>query len=1013
MAWGSNKNGGAHRSMMAKHNSNGHVQLESKGVFAIEEHLVVPCVGLSGYVDVSLEANVTGNSKSLIPLELKTTCKQDFRADHTAQLSLYTLMTRMAHGNRASGGGILLYLNDKSYTARYVCPPTTHLKTLIALRNAFVQNIAISEPVVEGDVMKRQSLLPAMSISSFACSICYSNSECMLYNKAGSSSDNDHRLDRDKPWITEMVGEKYGHLTDKHVEYFREWDTMIDLEFAAKKDELDDTQPWLEPSVEREARTRRTASDMVWNCTLDPGAGPLLGADKYQRAVMLRFERRLGSCSVGAGGGNLRALSIEVGDRLVVSTDGSIPIRSAMLDQTKCINRINIASGYVAAIEETCISLKCEESQWTKMKATCDDCTVSELRLGSDALAHYGSVIVISNTARFTRHQVDGRVSSNLRFRLDHTYRAALGGSLRYNLAKMFIKSDDENNDGRNQNDTSAWLRAMIIDMEKPKFDEFNFSELFGNNTSGDRQEVGAVKGCDLTDLMMEYYEDLNKEQKVAVEKVVSMRDYSLMQGLPGTGKTRTICYIARLLVAKGLTVLVSEPHCFATPDDNELWNQRPRSHSDLKSVPSANPQVTSYTHSAVDNILTKLLECGVGIGDGLGDMLRITSSRDSSRCSDQIKQIIPMKVAEDRYGVVCDGMGDEIIVNRQSLEATMNNAKVVGCTCLSIGKSELLRRKKFDVIIVDEAGQITQPAILNALGFAKKFVLVGDHQQLPPLVKSKAALDAGYGVSLLKRLCERWDRDDTGSSCITKLTSQYRMHADICFFCNQICYKGLLKCANKSVESRLVQYHHAWKTSQVQGEDDLGTPFKVKRGWIQHVLEPKNVVCFLNTDGLSLELESGRRVQRTSEAASTKGAIVNETEAQIIERLIRTLDEKCLFNMKDVGIITPYKAQIKKLVEVPFLKEKVARGLEVSTVDTFQGRDKKVIFISFVRSNSVRECGNLLKDFRRLNVAVSRAKLKLIMVGSSSTLKNLPVMNELLKCASDKGWVAEFCRTA
>eukprot|EP00520_Triparma_pacifica_P020445 CAMPEP_0118637804 /NCGR_PEP_ID=MMETSP0785-20121206/3346_1 /TAXON_ID=91992 /ORGANISM="Bolidomonas pacifica, Strain CCMP 1866" /LENGTH=114 /DNA_ID=CAMNT_0006529011 /DNA_START=119 /DNA_END=460 /DNA_ORIENTATION=+ len=110
-----------------------------------------------------------------------------------------------------------------------------------------------------------------------------------------------------------------------------------------------------------------------------------------------------------------------------------------------------------------------------------------------------------------------------------------------------------------------------------------------------------------------------------------------------------------------------------------------------------------------------------------------------------------------------------------------MNDAKVVGCTCLSVGREVLLNQKKFDVVIIDEAGQITQPAVFGALSIAKKFVLVGDHKQLPPVVKSVAAREAGYGVSLLKRLAEANEANVSQGkeSSLMKLTMQYRMHED------------------------------------------------------------------------------------------------------------------------------------------------------------------------------------------------------------------------------------------
>lgn len=186
------------------------------------------------------------------------------------------------------------------------------------------------------------------------------------------------------------------------------------------------------------------------------------------------------------------------------------------------------------------------------------------------------------------------------------------------------------------------------------------------------------------------------------------------MHGLPGSGKSYTVAFITRLLVARGCRVLL-----------------------------------TSYTHSAVDNMLTKIMEAGLGLdeeGNVTGDVIRIGKAK---QCLPSLHGIVAhnFALAHEQW----DSSRDQTASSPEmahpscnSLRRVITMARVVGVSALTASKSSLLMGQKFDVVIVDEAGQICQPAILGPLMAANKFVLVGDHMQLPPLTKSKAAERAG-----------------------------------------------------------------------------------------------------------------------------------------------------------------------------------------------------------------------------------------------------------------------------
>ena len=177
--------------------------------------------------------------------------------------------------------------------------------------------------------------------------------------------------------------------------------------------------------------------------------------------------------------------------------------------------------------------------------------------------------------------------------------------------------------------------------------------------------------------------------------QVVIAKDYTIVQGMPGTGKTSVIAFVARLLAAQGKRVLI-----------------------------------TSYTHSAVDNLLIKLLEAGVEPGT----LLRIGTK---SCCHFAVHDTLALSVAAG----VNDKDGSP---SASSLSRVITKARIVGVTALTCNRSPLLVNQHFDVVICDEAGQLTQPVSLGPLMNADKFILVGDHQQLPPLVVSTAAEKAG-----------------------------------------------------------------------------------------------------------------------------------------------------------------------------------------------------------------------------------------------------------------------------
>ena len=190
------------------------------------------------------------------------------------------------------------------------------------------------------------------------------------------------------------------------------------------------------------------------------------------------------------------------------------------------------------------------------------------------------------------------------------------------------------------------------------------------------------------------------------------MKDYSLIQGLPGTGKTSTIVFLTRLLAAQGKRVLL-----------------------------------TSYTHSAVDNIMLKLMDRQLAaLYDGRRTPALVRVGKETS-CHPGVRSLLVPKLAAGLEGL--DAESGLCSPSAENLRSVMSEARIVGATALTVPRSPLLLPERFDVVIVDEAGQISQPALLGALASADSFILVGDHMQLPPLVQSELAEKSGKELYL------------------------------------------------------------------------------------------------------------------------------------------------------------------------------------------------------------------------------------------------------------------------
>lgn len=429
----------------------------------------------------------------------------------------------------------------------------------------------------------------------------------------------------------------------------------------------------------------------------------------------------------------------------------------------------------------------------------------------------------------------------------------------------------------------------------------------------------------------------LNDSQRIAVEFALSSRDIAIIHGPPGTGKTTTLVELIQQTVLAGGKVLVCAPSNAAV--DHILEQLSRTTHS-----------LVRLGHPArVASQLKRFTLDEQAATDPARNVIR-DMHREADECMRRANRFTRAKpLPGEKAALRKDARqlrDDARRFERQVIQNIIDRADVV-CATNSFN-SELLGDRTFDLVVIDEACQCIEPSCWIPILHADRIVMAGDHCQLPPTVLSTQAIQEGLHVSMLERLVERF-----GKTVNRRLDIQYRMHQQIMKFASLEFYDDSLQ-ADDSVASRTV--------------DDL-LPEPAPADLAPYVRVP---VEFIDTAGAGWDEEPG------------EGGISyrNIQEAEYLSRRVRHLIDLGI-KPKDIGLITPYSAQVRLLQELSDIPT-----LEVDTVDGFQGREKEVILISCVRSNANGEIG-FLSDTRRMNVALTRAKCKLLIVGDSSTISN------------------------
>jgi DNA replication ATP-dependent helicase Dna2 len=470
-----------------------------------------------------------------------------------------------------------------------------------------------------------------------------------------------------------------------------------------------------------------------------------------------------------------------------------------------------------------------------------------------------------------------------------------------------------------------GFLYDLFGNMEHPEINERRMrlrKLIVGLEHPGQPDALGATEKTAVSLQASEM--SMNEEQTEALRRSFAQPGYSLVLGVPGAGKTTAIVGMIKALASEGKRVLLM-----------------------------------SYTNTAVDHVMLKLQS------SGFDNFLRIGRK---GRVNRRLEEFLP---SGSRHGAFSPG----------EMKGLMAKVPVVGVSALGVTDT-LLRLCDFDACIVDEAGQITLPAILGAIIRADKFILVGDHNQLPPLVQSPAAEDQGLDVPLFARLAK------AHPDMVITLSRQYRMSEEIQSLCNTFVYNGTLRCGTKEVA-----------TARLAVDMESVNALHATNPWMQSVLLPDNPVLFIDTSGAPqrfLEHSMGDITENNGEA---------DLAIDIAEHAVQ-------LNVQGdaVAIISPYRSQVALINEKICARSSTYDGNQASfeclTIDKAQGRDKELVIVSLVKSNERQDPGKLLKDLRRVNVAITRAKTKLILLGDASTLKNLELFSGILQFMRSKGWI-------
>lgn len=459
----------------------------------------------------------------------------------------------------------------------------------------------------------------------------------------------------------------------------------------------------------------------------------------------------------------------------------------------------------------------------------------------------------------------------------------------------------------------------------------------------------------------------LNPTQERAVNEVLWAKDVTIVHGPPGTGKTTTLVEAINETLMRESQVLVC-----------------------------------AQSNMAVDWISEKLVDRGINvlrIGNPTrvnDKMLGFTYERRFESHADYpqlwaIRKAIRelrknRKKGSENYHQKMDRLKSRAAEIELRINAELfGEARVIACTLVG-SAHHLLEGMKFGTLFIDEAAQALEAACWIPMRRASRVILAGDHCQLPPTVKSIAALRAGLGKTLMERIAEN------KPEVVTLLKIQYRMNDEIMRFSSDWFYGGKVESAPQIKYRSVLDYDHPITWIDTSKEENQIT--------IEGEDAPEDSAS--TSSSVSAANQNSDLNFKEQFVGESFGRI-NKAEAELTlltlaEYFTKIGKQRVLEERIDVGIISPYRAQVqylKKLIKKYEFFKPYRRLISVNTVDGFQGQERDVILISLVRSNDEGQIG-FLKDLRRMNVAMTRARMKLIILGNKNTMTKHPFYKKL-----------------
>lgn len=437
---------------------------------------------------------------------------------------------------------------------------------------------------------------------------------------------------------------------------------------------------------------------------------------------------------------------------------------------------------------------------------------------------------------------------------------------------------------------------------------------------------------------------ELNPSQNTAVQRALGCQDIHLIHGPPGTGKTTTLVHLISQLTKTEKQILV-----------------------------------TASSNAAVDNLAERLIKKGIHVLR-IGHPARINETLHHALIDHQIQNHTEFKLAKNmlkeadtlrkhalkykrNFGIKereqrqillkeAKNLKQEALKIEKYIKNTLIDQAQIICTTLIGCYHPDIAQKTYTTAILDEATQAIEPATWIPISQAKRIILAGDHHQLPPTVKSVQASKMGLQTTLFEKIHKIYPHHSS------LLTVQYRMNEQIAAFSNQVFYQNQLE----------NEPHVAHQTL----EKEVSESYPIKN----------KPILFIDTAGCGYE-------EILDEQSKS---LYNPQEANLLQKIYTQLLENIKTTIS-IGILSPYHAQVQ------YLKNQISPCMhtEIDTIDSFQGREKEVIFISLVRSNDRQEIG-FLSDIRRMNVALTRAKKHLVVIGDSATITSNPFYKDFVE---------------